>query len=255
MHGCSLDDSFLVASGTDAKRKPPTPTPTSKNKKKRGATKLFDNDNRMTHELTTLILESLKGRTSLEDHEAEVLQRLADINPTIRKQSVLTVDNTMTPELTNLLTDSLDGRSVLEDHEKMLLDKLITVRPLTIKDTLIADNNVLKVEVTKVLTAALKGRSELDEHETRLLGQLAVIAFKTKTDVGSIGFLNFPSCQKIQLVCLPRQYKQGDELDNKRLFESRIETYHLRIYLRLWLLLIATATLDANSGSGWKSAI
>ena len=224
VHGCSLDDSFLVASGTDAKRKPPTPTPTNKNKKKRGATKLFDNDNRMTHELTTLILESLKGRTSLEDHEAEVLQRLADINPTIRKQSVLTVDNTMTPELTNLLTDSLDGRSVLEDHEKMLLDKLITVRPLTMKDTLIADNNVLKVEVTKVLTAALKGRSELDEHETRLLGQLAVIAFKTKTDVGSIGFLNFPSCQKIQLVCLPRQYKQGDELDNKRLFESRIET-------------------------------
>ena len=224
MHGRSLADCLVNASEMVAlKSNAPVITSNNKSKKNCGLTKLLDDNNRITVEATARIIEALDGRTSLEEHEAELLERLSAINPKIRKQSFLTEENTITEEVTELLTDALEGRSSLEDHETKLRDRLNEIKQPIMKDTVIGDNNILMEALANLLTPALKERSELAEHEMRLLGQLAVVAFKNSTDVGSIGFLNFPNCRKIQLVCLPRHYKKGKELANKRLFDSRIE--------------------------------
>ena len=90
--------------------------------------------------------------------------------------------------------------------------------------TFTTDKHVILETFTKTLTSILKGRKALLNHEKRLLGQLAVIAFHETKDAQKIEFLNFLSCQRINLVRLTWHLKQGDEMHNKKLFASRIKT-------------------------------
>ena len=106
----------------------------------------------MTLELTAQIMEGLKGKTSLEAQEYQLLQRLIEIVP------------------------------VKE------VDPVIEVEPLALEDTLFGHRNIFRIEITSQLSPVLKERSELREHESRLPGQLAVIAFKSTGDSDSIGF-------------------------------------------------------------------
>ena len=77
---------------------------------KRGAIKCFDNNNVMTEDVTTLILEKLRGWTSLEDNELKVLECLLKIKPTINRQSVLSDGDLLTEELTTLPANVSSGR-------------------------------------------------------------------------------------------------------------------------------------------------
>ena len=142
----------MYAGASNSKPLANSPDTNNKQKRKIGSVLLFDSNNRMTLELTAQTMERLKGRTSLEAHEYQLLQRLTEIEP------------------------------VKE------VDPVIEVEPLALEDTLFGHRNIFRIEITSQLSPVLKERSELREHESRLPGQLAVIAFKSTGDSDSIGF-------------------------------------------------------------------
>ena len=133
-------------------------------------------------------------------------------------QALVDDKNEMKEELTTILVKTMDGRTSFQAHESILLDRMVAIEPPTLHATVVMDGNTLKEELTKILTPALKGRKKLEDHEERLLGQLAVIAFGKRKDAEQIELKNFTNCRKISLACVPGQYKEREEMDNKNLF-------------------------------------
>ena len=74
------------------------------------------------------------------------------------------------------------------------------------------------------LSSSINRKPSLTEDENRLLGQLAVVALSTVPAGQHLSLRNFPRAKPIQITQVPRQYKQGQESHNKRLFKSRIKT-------------------------------
>ena len=185
---------------------------------------IVDDRNVINKDVASLLAGALKERTSLENHEVELRDLLSGIEPSITKKAILSDGNVMTDEITSLLEDALSGRADLKVHEEKLLDALVKIKPPVMRDTVLAEDGIITEELTKLLTPILKSRKSLSDHEKRLLGQLACIAFEESEDDAALDFLNFPHCQRIHLVRLPRQLKKGDELNNKKLFSSRIKT-------------------------------
>ena len=105
-------------------------------------------------------------------------------------------------ELTNSIKGRLEGRNHLEYNEIDLITSLLSTYS----------------------RADLSGKNKLTSSEERLLGQLAVIAFRNMPDGKIISLPNFPRAKNIQLARLPRQYKEADEVQNKKLYKSRITT-------------------------------
>lgn len=210
---CSLNESFGVKAA-------------NKNKSKRGAFKLFDDNNlHLTKEHTDRILANLEGRTSLGLEEKRLLDRLQEIDSSINRASVLNHNNELREEATMLIMRAVADRTSILPHEDKLLQSLTKLKPQTdAGDSIVTEDNKLKTTLTDVLASALKGRTSLEANEMRLLGQLAVVAFDKSNDADILSFPNFTKCQQINLARMPRQMKKGDEAHNNALFRARIKT-------------------------------
>ena len=111
-------------------------------------------------------------------------------------------DGSLTVELTNKLKVRLADREHLEQHEIDLIHALLN----------------------SYLSSTMKSKQNLTKDEESLFGQFAVIAFSKIPDGQHLSLLNVARAKPIQLVQLPRQYKQGKEKQNKNLFKRRIRT-------------------------------
>lgn len=225
---CSLNESFGVKAA-------------NKNKSKRGAFKLFDDNNlHLTKEHTDRILANLEGRTSLGLEEKRLLDRLQEIDSSINRASVLNHNNELREEATMLIMRAVADRTSILPHEDKLLQSLTKLKPQTdAGDSIVTEDNKLKTTLTDVLASALKGRTSLEANEMRLLGQLAVVAFDKSNDADILSFPNFTKCQQINLARMPRQMKKGDEAHNNALFRARIKTG------RKWLAHLPGSTAKA----------
>ena len=111
-------------------------------------------------------------------------------------------NGSMTVAATNKIKDGLCGRTQLEQHEIEMFHAFLKV----------------------YLSSSINRKPSLTEDENRLLGQLAVVALSTVPAGQHLSLRNFPRAKPIQITQVPRQYKQGQESHNKRLFKSRIKT-------------------------------
>ena len=79
------------------------------------------------------------------------------------------------------------------------------------------------LEELQINSLNLHDRNKLSPALERLLGQLAVVAFRN-SEHSFLSLLNFPGRKQIQMAKLPEERKQGQERENKRLFNKRIES-------------------------------
>ena len=129
----------------------------------------------------------------------------------------------MTLHLTTRITEKMEGRTSLESHEVEVLKCLQNIHSRANGKK--APNQIkITKEFLDIVTPAIKEKKKLAKHEERLLGQLAVVAFCQTNDADFIALPNFLNAEKIQVACMPHQYKKGYELNNKHLFGLRMET-------------------------------
>ena len=114
---------------------------------------------------------------------------------------LLNDDGSISVFATNKIKDSLEDRKQLEKHEIDMLHALLKA----------------------YLSSALKTKHNLTQDENRLFGQFAVVAFSNVPEGRKLSLPNFPRAKPIQITQLPRQYKQGQEASNKKLFKRRIK--------------------------------
>ena len=110
-------------------------------------------------------------------------------------------NGSMTVAATNKIKDGLCGRTQLEQHEIEMFHAFLKV----------------------YLSSSINRKPSLTEDENRLLGQLAVVALSTVPAGQHLSLRNFPRAKPIQITQLPRQYKQGQETHNQKLFKRRIK--------------------------------
>ena len=84
-------------------------------------------ENTITEEVTELLTDALEGRSSLEDHETKLRDKLNEIKQPIMKDTVIGDNNILMEALANLLTPALKERSELAEHEMRLLGQLAVV--------------------------------------------------------------------------------------------------------------------------------
>ena len=65
-------------------------------------------------ELTALLIDELDGMKVLEEHKAKLINCMAEIHLSLKRQTVLSDSNILMEQLTATLAEALDDRTSLE---------------------------------------------------------------------------------------------------------------------------------------------